>query len=134
MKKLSFWGTLLFWIIAITGAGFLLKPQRAANMEAKEDALIFHSNSGYSITVAYKDMESVEYRENLQYGTLVDGVNEKTEKSGIWENEEFGEYRLCVRGKYTTCIVIHTEEEVIVVNFESEKSTKGLYEAILKQL
>lgn len=133
MKKISFLKSTILWIIAIIVFSMVLKPHRTVNTEAFDGKIRIQGYSGYTMDVAYDEIESVELQKNFDYGIPVDGTDEKKEKSGIWKNAMFGEYQLCVNTAIDTCIILHMTSGVLVMNYESEKSTESLYEAILKQ-
>lgn len=101
----------------------------------EDDGLSFAAESGYTSSLNWDEVENVELRSELDYGTLVDGSDTSKEKSGLWTNDEFGEYELFVSPKISTCIVCTLQSDrVIVLNFESEDSTNSFYEAILVKL
>lgn len=134
MKTRLFWKTIVIWIIVIAILSMVMQPHRTVSTEGFDGRLEVQSNSGYTIDIDYENVEKIELRENLDYGRMLDGTDQSKEKSGLWENEEFGEYRLCVNAKIDLCIALETPSGVFVVNYESAKSTESLYEAILKQL
>lgn len=134
MKRASLWRNLLIWVVVIACLAMFMQPRRTVRSEAFEDGLTVESESGYVIDIAYEDVTAIELREDFDYGTLIDGVDEKKEKSGVWENEELGQYRLCVNAGIPSCIILHTESGSLVINYESDRSTQSLYEAMLEQI
>ena len=132
MKKSFIWKNIIIWLIVLTAMAVFLNRGSAVGMKSSDRELVVSGNSGASVTIAYADIQTIEMREYLDYGTVVDGVDGKKEKSGTWKNEEFGEYRLCVDAKVNSCIVLYMESEIQVINIESNESTASLYEAILK--
>jgi hypothetical protein len=134
LKRGSFWKTIVIWILVIAVLAMIMQPHRTVSTEGFDGRVEIQSRSGYTLDIVYDQVEKIELRENLDYGRIVDGTDEKKEKSGLWENEEFGEYHLCVNEKVDSCIVLWTSSDVLVVNYESDKSTESLYEAILKQI
>ncbi len=134
MKKIYFLRSVALWIIIVFILAMVLKPYRIVNTEAFDGSLQIRGYSGYTIDVAYTEIESAELLKDLDYGVLIEGTDKKKEKSGIWENEMFGEYQLCVNTAINDCIILRTASDTLVINYESAKSTENLYEAILKQL
>ena len=134
MTKGKLIGTIVLWIAVFAVLSIFMKPTKTTSAAAQEGQLQITGKSGYTLSVVYDELETVEYREQMDYGTVVDGVDEGKEKSGIWENGELGQYRLCVNTKVKPCIVLRTKEQTMVVNFESESSTQALYNAILEQM
>ena len=134
MKSDSAWKNLILWVVVIAVFAVFLHPRRTVNADANEGYLTITGASGYTVEIRYEDVRSAELRESMDYGTRIDGTDEKKEKSGLWNNDEFGQYRLCVNAKVPSCIILTTDQGVTVVNYESRTSTQQLYEAILRQL
>ena len=134
MKKASLWKNLIVWLVVIAVLATVMKPRQTTSIEAFDGYLTFQGGSGYVINIAYNEIQHVELRENVDYGTVVDGIDEKKEKSGTWKSDEFGEYQLCINTRIYCCIILYMETGIKVVNFESDKSTKSLYEAIIVQI
>ena len=134
MKEYSPWKTLALWVIVIAVFAVFFQPRRPVRAEAEEGSLAITGASGYTAVIRYEDVTGMELRDSLDYGTKLDGTDSRKEKSGTWENDEFGTYELCVSAKFPTCIVLTTEAGTTVVNFESERSTRSLYEALGEQI
>ena len=133
MKKGSMLSFLVLWIVVIAVLSFFMKPIPGTSCKAQDGSLLVTARSGYSLTVVYDELTSAEYRELMDFGTMVDGVDDRREKSGIWHSDELGSYQLCVNPKVTPCLILRTADEVFVINFESKDATKALYDAIRKQ-
>lgn len=111
----------------------LINPRSPVSMEALDEELVVQGSSGGAVRITYSEIQYAELRESLDYGVVVRGEDGKRERSGIWKNEEFGEYQLCVDAKIKSCIVLHMKSGIQVVNIESDQSTASLYDAILKR-
>lgn len=125
--------TIIMWVAVIAVFSLFMKPTSNVSCAAGDGELLMTSRSGYELTVVYDAITSVEYFEEMDYGTAVDGTDDKYEKSGLWESDGLGQYLICTNSKVEPCIVIHADEQVMVINYESEKTTSTLYEAILEQ-
>lgn len=130
-KTIAFWGT---WLVVIIALSFILKPGRSTSCVAQDGSLLVTGKSGYSLTIVYGDLTSVELCQDFNYGERIDGVDDKSEKSGAWQSDALGTYQLCVNPKVRPVILLRTADSVMVINFESKDSTQALYEAILKQI
>ncbi len=121
--------------IAVFGVlSFFMKPTKNTNAVAQEGSILVTGRSGYTLTVAYGRLTGLEFRETMDYGSMLEGTDDKYEKSGRWQNAELGEYLLCVNPKIKPCILARTEEGTMVFNFESAKATEALYTALLEQM
>lgn len=134
MKKGKTILMILSWIAVFAALSFFMKPTKNTNAIAQKGSLLVTGRSGYALTVEYKKLTGLEYRETMDYGSLLEGTDDQLERSGRWENAELGEYILCVNPKIEPCILARTEEGTMVFNFESGKATEALYTALTEQM
>lgn len=125
--SLIFTGVTLIFLVILLFTGSI-------TAEAAEDALELKGGFGYSLTLPYDAIDSLELREESVSGTRVNGVGSAKLLLGTFENEEFG-----VHTRYTCtgsdcCVVIFSEGKVLVVALETEEETRALYEALLERL
>lgn len=133
--KKKVWISWVVWLAVILILARTMKGEKSVGVTVEPDGLSFETDSGYASQLKWDEIQSLELKENISYGTLVDGVDSSKEKSGTWSSEEFGEYELFSNAKLQRCIVCRRESgQVIAFNFESEESTKSLYDAILEEL
>ena len=130
MKRGSMWKTTVLWILTIAVLSIFLHPHKTVGTTTNEKGITFQSASGYEVEVCFDQVENLQLVDEFDYGTLVDGTENRKEKSGIFQNASFGQYRLCVNTKIPKSIIIRTANDICVVNYESEKSTEELYEAM----
>ncbi len=94
-------------------------------------------DAGYcwkSITVAYDDIESIEYRTEDDAGMRTNGYGTPKLSLGNFENEEFGAY---IRYSYTDkndCIVMKVKGKVIVIGAETAEETKKIYDNLTEKI
>ena len=82
-----------------------------------------------SYSVPFAKIASMELREDFEPGEVVDGGVKNHIRYGQWHNGEFGDYRLFVSDKIAPVIVLRTVDgEVLVYNYESEKTTRSHFE------
>lgn len=129
------WISWIIWLAIIIGLANIMGTGAVDTTAMGADGLYFKSASGYTSSIKWEDIQSVEVSKCPEFGTLVKGTDEDSEKSGKWINDKFGEYELFVSTKIENCIICMTKDNRIVVfNFESEESTVSLYDAILKKM
>lgn len=129
------WISWIIWLAVIIGLANIMGTGTVDTTTMDADGLYFESASGCTSSIKWEDIQSVEVSECPDFGTLVEGTDEASEKSGKWINDDFGEYELFVSTKIENCIICKTKDNRIVVfNFESEDSTVSLYDAILKKI
>ena len=129
------WISWIIWLAVIIGLSNIMGTGTADTTTMDTDGLYFQSASGYTSSIKWEDIQRVEVTECPEFGTLVEGTDVASEKSGRWINDQFGEYELFVSTKIENCVICMTKDNRIVVfNFESEESTVSLYDAILKKM
>ena len=82
-------------------------------------------------TIAYEQIETVEYREHTVDGQRISGVGSAKLLLGVFRNAEFGTY---IRYTYTgdlPCIVLTVDGETYVIATSSTEQTEALYAKIL---
>ncbi len=134
MKRGKMIGMIAVWIAVFAVLAIFLRPTKNTAATAKDGSLVITGRSGYSLSIVYAELTEIEYRDEMDYGTMIEGTDTGKEKSGRWENAELGTYLLCVNAKIKPCIILRDAEGTKVINYESEKSTEALYKAISEQM
>lgn len=124
--------------LAITGATLvfvvIIMFTGSIRAEAGADALEIDASFGYSLTLPYGEIDSMELREEKVDGTRVSGVGSGKLLLGTFQNEEFGLYtRYTYTGSHST-IVITSGERTLVLALETSEETQALYEALLERI
>ena len=88
-----------------------------------------------SFSVPFSSIASMELRESFSPGAAVDGGVKNHIRYGLWHNDEWGDYQLFTWEKIEPVIVLYTEEgDVLVYNYESDKTTRSHYETFTDYL
>ena len=88
-----------------------------------------------SSSVPFSSIASMELRESFFPGAAVDGGVKNHIRYGLWHNDEWGDYQLFTSEKIEPVIVLYTEEgDVLVYNYESDKTTRSHYETFTDYL
>ena len=91
---------------------------------------------GETHTFVYAEADSIELRSDLktfQKGQKISGEETRRACSGVYRNEEFGEYQLHVLSKLNNYIVVRDADGVLVFNIEADETTKALYDYFMEQ-
>lgn len=100
------------------------------SVEYGNDSFTVDSDFWNSLTVEYDEIDSLEFREELNRGTRVSGFGSARLLCGMFENDEFGSYTLY---SYTGCgsaVVLVCDDRVLVVGGNDFESTKEIYEKL----
>ena len=127
-KTIRILGILLLIVILIY---LLTKKTEGTSITIKEDYLSLSYSTGDSFEIKYKDIISVAEMQDLDLGTYVSGKETKNTKFGVWENNEFGKYKLCIFPNVNRYIVVKTLNEIFAFNFESVDATDSFYKAFM---
>ena len=83
------------------------------------------------IKVAFDKIDSVELRDDVDFGFRVIGFGTPLLSMGAFKNKEFGNYTLYAYTNAKECIVIRSGEEILVIGV---KNTSEIYEKIKERV
>lgn len=99
-----------------------------------DDYLIADTNM-YSDNILYYDaVESVEFREGNVPGLRVGGFGSFRLLLGFFENEEFGTYIRYTYYNPEACVVVHLNNQILVLSGETQEETTALYQELLARI
>lgn len=100
-----------------------------------DEAVTLSGPENSSFSVPFSSIASMELRESFSPGAAVDGGVKNHIRYGLWHNDEWGDYQLFTSEKIEPVIVLYTEEgDVLVYNYESDKTTRSHYETFTDYL
>lgn len=130
-------GVRLLWIVALVAVFLALFGSRSATIAVSsiEKGISLTGPDGGVYEVFYADIEIIQLIELPEnYGTCIDGGIDKGFSYGLWENDEWGTYSLCVRNSVRQAILISQKGNVLVFNYEGITSTESFYHALLEAI
>lgn len=80
----------------------------------------------------FSEVDSIDLTEFNHYGTCISGGQSRQHAYGVWTNDIFGEYFLCVSTIPSNCIILHTSNSTYIINYESDETTLQLYQSLLE--
>ena len=83
-----------------------------------------------SIEVQYSDITSIEYVDQLYTGSRKFGIGNAVIGAGKFKNTEFGTYQLYAYNQCDAHVIIHIDDQIIVINDKTAKKTKNIYNKI----
>ncbi len=101
--------------------------------ECKDTALSINATYWVDISVDYSDIDSIEYRKNLDLGVRTNGWISAKLLLGIFENEEFDLYTLYSYANANEFVVITSNEKTLVIGMSDPKDTKAIYDTVLSE-
>lgn len=121
-------------LLAVILVYLLMKKPEGFSVVLNDEDMTLSYSSGESFQISYKDILSVAETQDLEFGNHVSGTETGNYKFGVWENDEFGEYNLCIYANVVRYIVVKTTRDTFVFNFESVAATDSFYIAFLELL
>lgn len=90
------------------------------------------SSSKYSMSIRYNEIASAELVDLAEAGEKVqDGYDDDLIRTGVWKNNTWGEYTVCVDLDATQCIVAHLDDgRIFVFNRKNNETTADLFETL----
>lgn len=89
----------------------------------------------YTMNIPYEMVDSIEIAEYSEDDEPVNGRSDIALRSGIWENEVWGEYYACIDLQTDTCILVRLNDgRLFVFSHESDKTVAAEYETFLSHL
>ena len=99
------------------------------------DTLIAVNSKSYSMNIPYDMIADITLENVPDLGRVIDGKNNDSLRTGIWENESWGEYHLCMDPDASNCIVASLDDgRTFVFNRKSAEETEKIYQEITKKL
>lgn len=100
----------------------------------QDEMLSIEANYWDDMKIFYDVIDTVEYRTEDNPGSRTFGYGSLQAMMGNFENSEFGRY---TRYSYTTCdacVVITSDDKVLVVNGKDEAQTLEIYNELMKRI
>lgn len=95
------------------------------------DAITVKGTDAYSYVLPMSDVASAEIVTIEDFGEFISGASNRTHMCGVYRNDQFGEYDIWIVKKVQSYIAVTDKDgHVLVINFESAKSTEELCKAI----
>ena len=106
------------------------------NIEVECEDTSFKINASYwtNTEVAYKDINSVVYRNDIDKGVRTNGLGSARLSLGIFENDEFGSYTLYSYTGAKEFVVLTSDGKTLVIGLKNSEDTKAIYDTLLNKV
>lgn len=102
--------------------------------EFTDDSLKINATYGKVSVVGYEFIDSVELREDFEFGSRNYGFGSVKLSLGNFCNEEFGNYTLYAYNRCDSVVVIKSGEHILVLTEKNAAETELLYKSILDRI
>lgn len=92
----------------------------------------FEINASYwsDSRVEYSEIDSVNYRKDLDVGVRINGLGSFRLSTGAFRNDEFGDYTLYAYTGAEEFIVLTSDGKTLVIGMKNENDAQAIYESI----
>ena len=134
-REQKFWKQNQLWSILLAVVVlFGMFGRSGVSVAPSAEALMLSMHDGSTAAVDYDDILSAELLESPDFGTIVQGKETRTGKSGTWQHPQWGSYILCVYNSCSSAVMVKTQAHCYVVNLASPEETRQLCQLILDKL
>ncbi len=99
-----------------------------------ENSFKIDATYGADLDIAYSEIESVEYRKDLEIGVRANGFSSAKLSTGLFQNEEFGSYTLYAYTGAKEFVVMSSGEKTLVIGMSDAKATQEIYDKINEKI
>lgn len=129
--KHLFFGILVFVLVI---AMSFIEAQHRVRVDLGEAEIVIRS-SRYTMTVPYDMIESAQLLPLAEAGTVIDGTDNMTIRTGTWENTIWGEYSVCADLSASNCVALRlTDGRMFVFSRTSNEETEEIYLQMISKL
>lgn len=100
-----------------------------------EGGIVLTDLEGGTAEIIYADITELELIALPEdYGECIEGGSKGGFTYGMWKNDAWGSYRLCVKDKVPEAILVRQGDGLIIFNYEGDESTESFFAALHEQL
>lgn len=103
-------------------------------VKCEDTALTINATYWTDLEINYSEIESVEYRKDLDVGVRTSGLGSPKLLMGIFQNDEFNSYTLYSYTGAKEYIVLTSGEKTLVIGMSDPKETQAIYDALLEKV
>jgi hypothetical protein len=128
-EKIALKTSAIFVPLILVGVAILMFTGNI-QYEFTEDCLKIDATYGKYSNVGYEFVDSVEFRDDFDFGIRNFGFSSAKLSIGNFNNEELGNYTLYAYTQCDSAVVIKSGEHILVITGENIAETKALYDSL----
>ena len=102
-------------------------------VHCEDEALKINATYWTDLTVDYSEIDTIEYRKDLDVGIRTNGFGSAKLSMGIFQNDEFGSYTLYSYTGAKEHIVLTSGEKTLVIGMNDTKETQAIYDTMIEK-
>lgn len=103
-------------------------------VHCEDTSLKINATYWTDLTIDYSEIDSIEYRKDLDVGVRTNGFGSIKLSMGIFQNEEFGSYTLYAYTGAEAFIVLTSDEKTLAIGLSDAKDTQAIYDTMLEKV
>lgn len=103
-------------------------------VHCEDEALKINATYWTDLEIDYSEIDTIEYRKDLDVGVRTSGFGSPKLSMGIFQNDEFGSYTLYSYTGAKEHIVLTSGEKTLVIGMSDTKETQAIYDAMLEKV
>ena len=103
-------------------------------VECQDTSFSVDSTYWTEFTVEYSEIDTIEYRKDLNIGGRTSGFASARLSLGIFQNEEFGTYTLYAYAGAEEYIVLTSGNKTLVIGMRNPAETQAIYRALSEKI
>ena len=133
-KRDTYFSLLLLIVIVIAYTIWQSRNSQPLMLEWMGNTLQITDPEGQIYPLDLRDVTALSLRGSWDYGTVVQGGENRSCRYGLWENPELGTYRLYMWKASSSVILLEIPDETVAISYETEEFTKDLYDMLTERL
>lgn len=101
---------------------------------SRDDALELNCYDQHPLSIPFGDIRALTQTADFDVGTLVDGVEDKKARCGVWRNDALGDYTLYGQKPLTHYVIVTTDAQTVAFNYESDAVTDAIFQSLCRAL
>ena len=139
-SRVNPWGAAAGVILALGFAGYMAWALFSGDMEIVygEASFTVEASGWDDLTIAYRDIESIEYREqdpsDAVSGSRTNGMGNLRVAMGAFENAIYGDYTRYTYNDCDSCVILTVAGETVVLGGRDDAQTRAIYQELTERL
>lgn len=103
-------------------------------VHCENTALKINATYWTDLTINYSEIDTIEYRNDLDIGVRTNGFGSAKLSMGIFQNDEFGSYTLYAYTGAKEFIILTSNDKTLVIGMNDTRETQAIYDAVLEKM
>ncbi len=102
----------------------------SVTIKSDDDKLTVSGPDNTQCSMLYKDIVSIDFIEEADYTAFHGGSRKDRYMFESWECQSLGVCQLFIDTRISSCVVVTSHNQTILLNYEDNTTTKSFYQAL----